>query len=66
MDKDFYNRSSATPLGWDPSWFGENYFHATLVRSITTWQNNNGLKPEDLYDPNTLKTSKVSKIIPKL
>ncbi len=38
MDKDFYNRSSATQLGWDPSWFGEKYFDDKLVRAKHTSQ----------------------------
>mgnify|MGYP003657127403 CR=1 FL=1 len=29
MDKDFYNRSSASSLGWDPTWFAM----ATLPQS---------------------------------
>ena len=34
MDKDFYNKSSAFKLGWDPSWFGEKYFDDKLTRAI--------------------------------
>jgi len=26
IDKNFYNESSSSNLGWDPSWFGEKYF----------------------------------------
>ena len=33
MDKDFYNQSSATQLGWGPSWFGERHFDDKLVRA---------------------------------
>jgi hypothetical protein len=38
MDKDFYNKSSAQSLGWDPTWFGEKYFDDKLVRAIMTTQ----------------------------
>ena len=55
MDKDFYNRSSATQLGWDPSWFGEKYFDDKLVRAIKKWQKNNGLKADGLCGPNTFR-----------
>ena len=38
MDKDFYNKSSAQSLGWDPTWFGEKYFDDKLVRAIKRFQ----------------------------
>ena len=34
MDKDFYNKSSADSLGWDPSWFGCEEFDFNLVKLI--------------------------------
>jgi len=55
MDKDFYNRSSATQLGWDPSWFGEKYFDDKLVRAIKKWQKDNGLKADGLCGPATFR-----------
>ena len=33
VDKVFYNQSSASNLGWDPSWFGEKYFDDDLVKA---------------------------------
>lgn len=55
MDKDFYNRSSATQLGWEPSWFGEKYFDDKLVRAIKKWQKENGLSADGLCGPNTFR-----------
>ena len=44
MDKDFYNKSSADSLGWDPSWFGCEEFDYVLVKAVQKWQKENGLK----------------------
>ena len=38
VDKVFYNQSSASNLGWDPTWFGEKYFDDDLVKAIRKWQ----------------------------
>ena len=38
MNKDFYNKSSATQLGWDPTWFGEKHYDDKLVRAIKKFQ----------------------------
>jgi hypothetical protein len=32
--KNFYNEASASKLGWDPSWFGEDEFDDELVQAI--------------------------------
>ena len=55
MDKDFYNQSSATQLGWEPSWFGEKYFDEKLVRAIKKWQRVRGLTADGLCGPMTFR-----------
>ena len=55
MNKNFYNQSSATQLGWDPSWFGEKYFDDKLVRAIKKWQKIHGLKADGLCGPGTFR-----------
>ena len=53
MDKDFYNKSSAQSLGWDPTWFGEKYFDDKLVRAIKRFQKRYGLGADGMCGPNT-------------
>ena len=55
MDKDFYNQSSATQLGWNPSWFGEKYFDEKLVRAIKKWQKAHSLTGDGLCGPMTFR-----------
>ena len=55
MDKNFYNRSSADSLGWDPTWFGEKYFDEKLVRAIKKWQKAHGLAGDGLCGPMTYR-----------
>lgn len=55
MDKDFYNRSSASSLGWDPTWFGEKHFDDKLVRAIKRFQKSYGLKADGLCGPGTFR-----------
>lgn len=55
MDKDFYNQSSATQLGWEPSWFGEKHFDDKLVRAIKKWQKVHGLTADGLCGPATFR-----------
>jgi hypothetical protein len=55
MDKDFYNRSSAQSLGWDPTWFGEKYFDEKLVRAIKRFQKQYGLTADGLCGPATFR-----------
>ena len=55
MDKDFYNQSSATQLGWEPSWFGEKHFDDKLVRAIKKWQKSQGLPADGLCGPTTFR-----------
>ena len=55
MDKDFYNKSSADSLGWDPSWFGCSEFDYVLVKAVQKWQRSNGLKADGLVGPATYR-----------
>ena len=55
MDKDFYNEASATKLGWNPTWFGENHFDDGLVEAIRRWQRKNSLKADGLCGPGTFR-----------
>lgn len=55
MDKDFYNSSSASKLGWDPSWFGCDEFDHVLVKAVQKWQRENGLKADGLVGPATYR-----------
>jgi hypothetical protein len=55
MDKDFYNQSSATQLGWNPSWFGERHFDDKLVRAVKKWQKAHGLTGDGLCGPATFR-----------
>ena len=55
MNKDFYNQSSASNLGWDPTWFGEKYYDDKLVRAIKKWQKSNGLSADGLCGPTTFR-----------
>lgn len=55
IDKNFYNESSASKLGWDPSWFGEKYFDDKLTRAIKKWQREHGLTADGLCGPATYR-----------
>lgn len=55
MNKDFYNKASATQLGWTPSWFGEKHFDDKLARAIKKWQKAHGLKADGLAGPTTFR-----------
>tara|TARA_R100001509_G_scaffold165469_1_gene147264 strand:+ start:1536 stop:2432 length:897 start_codon:yes stop_codon:yes gene_type:complete len=55
MNKDFYNKSSATQLGWEPSWFGEKYYDDKLVRAIKKFQKRYGLTADGLCGPSTFR-----------
>jgi len=55
MDKDFYNQSSSTQLGWEPSWFGEKHFDEKLVRAVKKWQRARGLPADGLCGPMTFR-----------
>ena len=55
MNKDFYNKSSATQLGWDPTWFGEKYYDDKLVRAIKKFQKQYGLTADGLCGPSTFR-----------
>ena len=47
MDKDFYNKSSADSLGWDPTWFDADEFDEELVKNVKKWQKK--MEKENLY-----------------
>ncbi|MAF25699.1 hypothetical protein CL634_09035 [bacterium] len=55
MDKDFYNKSSADSLGWDPSWFDCEEFDYILVKAVQKWQKANGLTGDGLVGPMTYR-----------
>ena len=55
MDKDFYNKSSADSLGWDPSWFGCEEFDFNLVKAVQKWQKANSLTADGLVGPMTYR-----------
>ena len=55
MDKDFYNKSSADSLGWDPSWFGCSAFNNDLVRAVKRWQRAHRLAADGLVGPMTYR-----------
>ena len=55
MDKDFYNKSSADSLSWDPSWFDCEEFDYILVKAIQKWQKSCGLKADGLVGPMTYR-----------
>jgi hypothetical protein len=55
MDKVFYNQSSAAKLGWDPSWFDEQYNDEDLVKAVAKWQKAHGLTADGLVGPMTYR-----------
>lgn len=58
VDKEFYNRNSASKLGWLPSWFGDfenTDFNEELTEAIAKWQKANGLEDDGLCGPSTYK-----------
>ena len=55
MNKDFYNKSSATQLGRDPTWFGEKHYDDKLVRAIKKFQKQYGLTADGLCGPSTFR-----------
>jgi len=55
MDKDFYNKSSADSLGWDPSWFGCTHFDDELLKAVRKWQRDHGLTADGLVGPMTYR-----------
>ena len=55
IDKNFYNESSASKLGWDPTWFSEKYYDDKLTRAIKKWQKDKGLTADGLCGPSTFR-----------
>ena len=55
IDKDFYNSSSASKLGWTPEWFGCDEFDFNLVKEVQKWQRSNGLVADGLVGPTTYR-----------
>ncbi len=55
MDKNFYNSSSASKLGWEPEWFGCDEFDYTLVKAVQKWQREKGLSADGLVGPATYR-----------
>jgi len=55
MDKDFYNESSSSKLGWEPQWFGCDEFDDDLVEAIAKYQKENGMGADGLCGPSTFR-----------
>jgi len=55
IDKDFYNESSSSKLGWDPSWFGAEYFDEDLVGKVKKWQRSKKITADGLVGPMTYR-----------
>ncbi len=55
MDKTFYNQASEAKLGWQPSWFGQQYNDEDLVKAVKKWQKSNGLTADGLVGPMTYR-----------
>jgi len=55
IDKDFFNKSSADSLGWEPSWFGAESFDEELISCVKKWQRTNGLLQDGLVGPMTYR-----------
>lgn len=55
VDKVFYNEASASKLGWEPSWFGEDRFDDDLITAIKKWQRSHGLTADGLCGPATFR-----------
>jgi len=54
-DKIFYNKASASKLGWEPSWFGAKEFDEKLVTNIRKFQKEHGLSADGLCGPTTFR-----------
>lgn len=55
MDKAFYNQASASKLGWNPSWFGEEHNDESLVKAVKLWQKDHGITADGLVGPMTYR-----------
>ena len=55
IDKVFYNQSSQTKLGWEPTWFGSEYNDEDLITKVRKWQKKNSLVADGLVGPTTYR-----------
>ncbi len=55
VDKIFYNEASSAKLGWEPSWFGCEYFSDELIEAIRKWQRRAGITADGLCGPGTYR-----------
>ena len=55
QNKIFYNESSASKLGWEPSWFGEDEFNEELIEKISEFQAKYDLDSDGLCGPMTYR-----------
>jgi hypothetical protein len=54
-DKIFYNKASASKLGWEPSWFCSKEFDEKLITNIRKFQKEYGLSADGLCGPMTFR-----------
>lgn len=54
-DPDWYNESSAAKLGWDPSWFGCDFYDSDLVRAVMRFQHSHKMTADGLAGPSTFR-----------
>ena len=50
-----YNKEQADKYGWDPSWFGCEFFNEELIQAISTFQQKHGLGSDGLCGPGTFR-----------
>lgn len=56
MEKEInYNKKQAQKYGWNPSWFGCQFFNEELIRAISRFQRTNGLTADGMCGPSTYR-----------
>ena len=54
-DRNAYNESSASQLGWDPSWFGCTMFDDDLAAGVADFQREHGIPADGMCGPQTYR-----------